>query len=142
MAHTLDFLLQPQSVAVIGPSNEPSRIGGHPIYSMLTGKYRGRLYPVNPRYKTIQGLKVYPSIKDIPEMIDIAIISVPVSLAADILNDCAASVVKTAIVFTSGLSEIGDSGIRLQSEISSMSKKSGMRIVSPNCLGVFNLRQI
>ena len=62
MAHTLDFLLQPQSVAVIGPSNEPSRIGGHPIYSMLTGKYRGRLYPVNPRYTTIQGLKVYPSI--------------------------------------------------------------------------------
>ena len=139
MAHSLDPLLNPQSVAVIGASDEPARIGGRPIYSMLQGKYQGRLYPVNPRYETVQGLQAYPSIRDVPETVDSVVISVPANIAVDVIRDCADAGVKSAVVFTSGFAEIGDAGVDTQDEIGRIARNSGMRVVGPNCLGVFNL---
>ena len=79
MAHSLDPLMRPQSVAVIGASDEPARIGGRPVYSMLEGKFHGRLYPVNPSRETVQGLKAYASIKNVPEVVDSVVVSVPAS---------------------------------------------------------------
>ena len=97
MSHSLVPLMRPESVAVIGASNEPSRIGGRPIYSMLKGKFQGRLYPVNPRHKIVQGLKAYASIKDVPEAVDSAVISVPAKVAVDVIQDCANAGVKSAV---------------------------------------------
>ncbi|MDA1310392.1 MAG: acetate--CoA ligase family protein [Proteobacteria bacterium] len=139
MAHSLDPLMRPQSVAVIGASDEPARIGGRPVYSMLAGKYQGRLYPVNPSRDTVQGLKAYASIKDVPETVDSAVISVPASVAVDVIRECAEAGVKSAVVFTSGFAEIGDAGLDGQAEIARIAQQSGMRIVGPNCLGVFTL---
>ena len=139
MAHSLDPLMRPQSVAVIGASDEPARIGGRPVYSMLAGKYQGRLYPVNPSRDTVQGLKAYASIKDVPETVDSAVISVPASVAIDVIRECAEAGVKSAVVFTSGFAEIGDAGLDGQAEIARIVQQSGMRIVGPNCLGVFTL---
>jgi acetate---CoA ligase (ADP-forming) len=139
MANSLDPLMRPQSVAVIGASDEPSRIGGRPVYSMLEGKYQGRLYPVNPSRETVQGLKAYPSIKDVPETVDSVVISVPASVALKVIQECADAGVKSAVVFTSGFAEIGEAGLDAQAEIGRIARESGMRIVGPNCLGVFNL---
>ena len=139
MAHSLDPLMRPQSVAVIGASDEPARIGGRPVYSMLEGKFQGRLYPVNPSRETVQGLKAYASIKDVPEVVDSVVISVPASVALDVIQECADAGVKSAVVFTSGFAEIGEAGLDAQAEIGRIARESGMRIVGPNCLGVFNL---
>ncbi|MDE0811343.1 MAG: CoA-binding protein, partial [Alphaproteobacteria bacterium] len=86
MVNSLDPLMRPKSVAVIGASDEPSRIGGRPVFSMLEGKYQGRLYPVNPSRETVQGLKAYPSIKDVPETVDSVVISVPASVALKVIQ--------------------------------------------------------
>lgn len=139
MAHSLDPLLRPRSVAVIGASDEPSRIGGRPVYSMLEGKFQGRLYPVNPKRDTVQGLKAYPTIGDVPETVDSVVVSVPATVAIDVIQQCADAGVKSAVVFTSGFAEIGDAGVDTQAEIGRIARDSGMRVVGPNCLGVFNL---
>ena len=141
MSHSLDPLLRPQSVAVIGASDNPARIGGRPIFSMLEGGFKGRLYPVNPNRETIQGLKSYPSISSVPEAVDSVVISVPEKIALDVVRECAAAGVKSVVMFTSGFAEIGDAGVHAQLELKKIASNSGMRIVGPNCLGVFNLNQ-
>ena len=82
-------ILRPKSVAVIGASDTPSRIGGRPIHSMKAMGYGGRIYPVNPRRETVQGLAAFPSIRDVPEPVDCALIAVPAAIAVDALRDCA-----------------------------------------------------
>ena len=141
MQHSLDALLRPESVAVIGASDNPARIGGRPIFSMLEGGFKGRLYPVNPNRETIQGLKSYPNISSVPEAVDSVVISVPEKIALDVVKECAAAGVKSVVMFTSGFAEIGAAGVHAQSELKTISLNSGMRIVGPNCLGVFNLNQ-
>ena len=139
MTHSLDPLLRPKSVAVIGASDNPARIGGRPIFSMLEGGFKGRLYPVNPNRETIQGLKSYPNISSVPEPVDSVVISVPEKIALDVVRECADAGVKSAVMFTSGFAEIGASGVKAQLELRKIALESGMRIVGPNCLGVFNL---
>ena len=117
MTHSLDPLLRPKSVAVIGASDNPARIGGRPIFSMLEGGFKGRLYPVNPNRETIQGLRSYPNISSVPEPVDSVVISVPEKIALDVVRECAASGVKSAVMFTSGFAEIGASGVEAQLEL-------------------------
>ena len=132
-------ILRPKSVAVIGASDTPSRIGGRPIHSMKAMGYGGRIYPVNPRRETVQGIAAFPSIRDVPEPVDCALIAVPAAIAVDALRDCAETGVKSAVVFTSGFAEQGEDGERAQQAIAQIARDSGMRIVGPNCLGVFTL---
>ena len=132
-------ILRPDSVAVIGASDTPSRIGGRPIHSMKTMGYAGRIYPVNPRRGSVQGLTAYPTIRDVPEPVDCALIAVPAAIAVDAIRDCADRGVKSAVVFTSGFAEQGEDGARAQAEVGRIARDSGMRIVGPNCLGVFAL---
>ncbi len=139
MANSLEALLRPSAVAVIGASENPSRIGGRPIYSMLKGGFKGNLYPVNPNRQIVQGLKAYPNIASIPDNIDSAVISVPENISLDVIEECARAGVKSAVVFTSGFAEIGETGQKAQEKVAEISKRTGMRIVGPNCLGVFNL---
>ena len=126
---------------MVGASDNPARIGGRPIFSMLEGGFKGRLYPVNPNRETIQGLRSYPNISSVPEPVDSVVISVPEKIALDVVRECAASGVKSAVMFTSGFAEIGASGVEAQLELRKIALESGMRIVGPNCLGVFNLNQ-
>lgn len=136
----LDSILAPKSVAVIGASDAPARIGGRPIYMMKEGGYEGPIYPVNPNRETIQGLKAYAHISELPEAPDCAIVAVPARIALQAVRDCAAKGVKSLVMFTSGFAEIDDAGEADQRELAELAKSSGMRILGPNCLGVFNLR--
>ena len=140
MKHSLEPLLRPKAVAVIGASDNPARIGGRPIYSMLKDGYEGNLFPVNPNRDIVQGLKAYPNISSVPMPVDSAVISVPENIALEVIKECADNGVKSAVVFTSGFAEIGSAGLSAQRQIADISAESGMRILGPNCLGVFNLR--
>jgi len=137
MAHALDALLHPKSVAIIGASDTPARIGGRPLRFMLKENYKGNIYPINPNRDTLQGVKAYPTIKDLPETVDSAIVAVPAAIAVDAIRDCAEAGVKSAVIFTSGFAEAGNEGA--QREIEEIVRGSQMRAVGPNCLGVFTL---
>ena len=140
MKHSLEPLLRPKAVAVIGASDNPARIGGRPIYSMLKDGYEGNLFPVNPNRDIVQGLKAYPNISSVPMPVDSAVISVPENIALKVIKECAENGVKSVVVFTSGFAEIGSAGLSAQRQIADISAESGMRILGPNCLGVFNLQ--
>ena len=134
----LQPLLVPESVAVLGASNDPARIGGRPLRYMLAAGYRGALYPVNPNRDQVQGLKAYPSIADTPTPADCAIVALPANLVVQAVRDCAARGVRSAVIFSSGFAESGSEGAALQAELSRIVADTGIRVVGPNCLGIFN----
>ena len=134
----LSAALNPQSVAVIGASENPEKIGGRPIKYMLRAGYKGRLYPINPNRPEIQGLKAYPDIDSVPEAPDLAIVAVPGMGAVAAVAACAKRGVKVAVVITSGFGEIGEAGKRAQEEMVRTARAAGMRIVGPNTQGIAN----
>lgn len=134
-------LLAPRSVAVLGASSDPTRIGGRPIAYMRAQGFPGGLYPVNPNRAEIQGLKAYPSVADLPETPDVAIVAVPADLAIPAIGELAARGVKAVVMFTAGFAEMDDAGAAEQVKMVATARASGMRILGPNCLGVFDARR-
>lgn len=135
----LEALLNPRRVAVIGASDNPARIGGRPIHMMREAGFAGEIFPVNPNRDTVQGLPAFQQIGDVPGVVDSAIVAVPVRVALQTVRECAAAGVRSLVVFTSGFAEMGEDGERAQAELAAIGRDSGMRILGPNCLGVFNL---
>lgn len=131
-------LLNPQSVAVIGASDDPSRIGGRPISYMLGQGYPGKIFPVNPNRTTVQGLTAYPSVAALPETPDVAIVIVPASAALDSVTALAERGCAAAILFTAGFAETGPEGAREQQKLVDAAHKHGMRLIGPNSLGLIN----
>lgn len=136
MSASLDALLNPESVAIIGASNSPGRIGGRPINSLISSGFTGKIYPVNPKYSEVQGLPAFSSITEVPGPVDCAIVAVPVADVVETMRACAGSGVRSTVVFTSGLAESGEKGGELQQQLTTIARDSGMRMVGPNCLGV------
>ena len=134
----LDKLLRPSSIAIIGASDEPSRIGGRPLAYLLAAGFRGPIYPVNSKRQAVQGLKAYPRIADVPGSVEFAVIAVAAEQAVDAVGDCAARGVGAACIFTAGFAEIGAAGAALQERIAVIARQSGMRVLGPNCLGLFS----
>ena len=134
----LDALVRPRSVAVIGASDEAARIGGRPIAYMLGQKFQGDLWPVNPRRPTVQGLKSYASVGELPAAPDVAIIAVPVDLAIQAVDDLGAKGCRAVICFTAGFAEVDEAGEAKQRLLTAAAKKHGVRLLGPNCLGLFN----
>jgi acetate---CoA ligase (ADP-forming) len=132
----IEYFFTPKSIAIVGASANLTRLGGRPIAALLKKKYTGAIYPVNPRYPEVAGLTCYPSVQAVPGEIDLAVVSVPIEGTLAALHDCAAKGVKAAVVFTSGFAETGARGSALQAEITGLARKSGMRILGPNCLGL------
>lgn len=128
----------PDSIAVIGAGQNPFKPNGIPLYLLSIFGYGGDVYPVNPKYDRVAGLKCYSSILDIDAAVDLAVVAVAAEKAMDILIECAEKKVKAAIVFTSGFAEIGEEGLLKQLEMKKLADYSGMRILGPNCLGVLN----
>ena len=130
----LERLFYPRSVAVVGASQKPI-VGKLPYYQILKALgYEGRIYPVNPKYKEIDGVKVYPSLDAVPGEIDFAIISIPVQQSLDVMQAVARKNVKYVHFFTSGFGEEGD--VALEQNILREARKGGTRIVGPNCIGI------
>ena len=136
----LDTLLSPASVAVIGASADPTRIGGRPIAYMLAQGFQGAILPVNPNRPTIQGLQAYPTVADLPTTPDTAIIAVPGEAAADAIEALGARGTRSAVVFTAGFAEVDPAGAAAQDRLVAAARRHGMRLLGPNCLGLFNAR--
>ncbi len=135
---SLDLLFRPRSIAVIGASGTPTKIGGVPIAHLLRYGFRGPIYPVNPAHKEIQGLRAYPKVAAIGKPVDLAIVAVPAAGVKEALTEAAAANVGAIVLFSSGFAEIGEDGARAQHEIGGLARQSGMRILGPNCLGVMS----
>lgn len=135
----LDLLFSPRSVAVIGASSDPERIGGRPVRYMVEGGFQGKLYPINVSgVATIQGLPAYRSILDVPGEVDQVIIVVPVGVLEAAVRDCLSKGVKHLLVFTSGLAEADAEGAALQDRLVELCREAGARMLGPNSLGLFN----
>jgi acetate---CoA ligase (ADP-forming) len=133
---SLRHLLEPASVAIIGASNDATRIGGRTLSYLLKGGYSGRIVPVNPNHDTVQGLAAYPAIDTAPE-VEAAIVALPAAAAPDAVRACAASGIKACIVFSAGFAEMGPEGAALERDLAATARDTGMRILGPNCLGLF-----
>lgn len=134
----LDALVRPRSVAVIGASDEPARIGGRPIAYMKGQGFQGELWPVNPRRPTVQGLRAYASVAELPAAPDVAIVAVPVELAIQAVEDLGAKGCRAVICFTAGFAEVDAAGEAAQARLTEAARRHGVRLLGPNCLGLFN----
>jgi acetate---CoA ligase (ADP-forming) len=134
-------LLAPKSVAVLGASSDPTRIGGRPLAYMLQQSFPGSLYPVNPNRAEVQGLKAYPTVADLPEVPDVAIVAVPSELAPGAVKDLGEKGCKAVVMFTAGFAEVDDAGAVVQDSMVATARSYNMRVLGPNCLGVFDARR-
>ena len=134
-------LLAPRSVAVLGASSDPARISGRPIAYMLAQGFKGGLYPINPNRTEVQGLKAYASIAGLPETPDVAIVAVAAEVAAPAVEELGKRGVKAIVMFTAGFAEMDEAGEIAQAKMVATARSYGMRILGPNCLGVFDARR-
>ncbi len=135
---TLDDLLNPRSIAIVGASDDPARIGGRPLSHMIKQRFAGGIYPVNPRHDTVQGLRAYPTLGDIDGEVDFVLVAVPAPMVAEQVRAAAAKKARTVMVVSSGFAEAGPDGGLMQDELSAIAAETGIRIIGPNCLGAFN----
>ncbi|BCX67725.1 acetate--CoA ligase family protein [Pseudomonas izuensis] len=131
-------LFDPSSVAIIGASEDPNKVGGRPIHYMLKFGYTGTILPINPKRESVQGLRCYPDLDALGIVPDAAIIAVSGQAAVDAIKACALSGVKTAVVMASGFAETGESGRQLQNELVDFARHHGMRLIGPNAQGFAN----
>src|SRR3712207_1484086 len=122
---SLDALVRPRSVALIGASDEPARIGGRPIAYMKSQGFKGAIYPVNPKRETVQGLKAYASVPDLPEAPDLGIVAVPGALAIQALDALGEKGCRAAIVFTAGFAEVDEAGEAGQGSVDGGNRERG-----------------
>lgn len=137
----LDPLFKPRSIAVLGASADESRIGGRPLRYLLEAGYRGRIYPVNPRHKIIQGLPAYAHVSEIGQPVDLAIVALASPLVVDAVRDCAEYGVRACVIFSAGFAEVDSEGAQRQEEITRIARETGLRVLGPNCLGVMNVNE-
>lgn len=135
---SLDTMIRPRSLAVIGASDERTRIGGRPIAYMLDQGFGGALWPVNPKRDTVQGLPCFADVASLPGTPDAGLIAVPGAAALDAVEALGARGTKAAIMFTAGFAETGPEGAAMQDRIVAAARRHGMRLLGPNCLGLFN----
>ncbi len=134
----LKTFLYPKSVAVIGVSSNSKKIGHTIAKNILSHKFSGKVYLVNPSSKKILGKKVFTSVSDIPVKIDLAVVCIPAVFSLAVLEECGKKKIPNAIIISAGFSETGEEGRRLEDEISKISKKYSINVLGPNCLGILN----
>jgi acetyl coenzyme A synthetase (ADP forming)-like protein len=134
----LSSIFYPKSMAIIGASRQQGSVGQALLANIIDSRFQGIVYPVNPRAKGILGIKCYPSVMDIPDEVDLAIVIVPSRFVPGILEECGRKKIKGAIVISAGFKEIGGEGIELEKKVQKVIQKHDISLVGPNCLGVMN----
>jgi acyl-CoA synthetase (NDP forming) len=134
----LDAILKPKSVAVIGASTSPDKIGYEILKNILDSGFKGSVFPINPKADVILDLPCHKSVKDITEPPDMAVVIIPARFVPQAVQECGEAGVKGAVIITGGFSEAGDEGEVLQNQVVEMAQKFGVRIIGPNCQGVNN----
>lgn len=138
-AESLSALFAPRSIAVVGASSNPQKIGGIPVDYQRRFGFDGALYPVNPNAERVQELPAWPSLRAIGQPVDLAILSVPAALVDNALDDAIAAKVKGVVLFSSGFAETGAEGMAAQTRIGDKARAAGVRLIGPNCLGFMNI---
>ncbi|WP_156758255.1 bifunctional acetate--CoA ligase family protein/GNAT family N-acetyltransferase [Actinokineospora pegani] len=138
-ARSVHNLLHPTSVAVIGASTDRTKIGWTVLGNLLAADFAGPVYPVNAEHRSVRGVRAYPSVLDIPDPVDLAVVTVPAASLDEVMDGCLAKGVKTLMVVTSGFGETGPDGRGAERRLAEEARAHGMRLVGPNALGVVNL---
>lgn len=139
MAEWLNSFYAPRSIAFVGASDDPTRIGGRPLHYCLRDGFDGELYAVNPTRATVQGLAAYASVADIPAAeVDLLVIAIQAKAIPKVLKQAAAKNARAAVILTSGFSETGTAGASLEAEIVAIAKQNNIRLLGPNCLGFYS----
>ncbi|MCM6774279.1 GNAT family N-acetyltransferase [Nocardia sp. CDC159] len=137
-ARSVGNLLSPRSVAVIGATPSSGRVGGAVLANLLSGVFQGPVYPVNPNRRSVRGVYSYPTVRDIPDEVDLAVVAVPAAEIKSVLDDCMAKGVKGLLVLTAGFSETGPAGYAAERDLVDAARGHGMRVVGPSALGIAN----
>jgi len=134
----LDRLFNPERIAMIGASGNPRKWGFIILLNILKANYSGKIYPINPKAGTILGYPCYRSLQDLPEKVDVALITTPAEIVPGLIDECGAAGVPFVVVITSDFSETGPQGAALERDVVARAKKYGIRLVGPNSMGVFS----
>src|SRR5678816_2682845 len=135
---SLDALFAPKSVAVIGASTKRGSIGREILHNIIEYEFNGKLFPVNPHAEFIHSIKCYPSVLDIPDVVEMAIIVVPSRDVLGVVRQCGQKGVKGLVVISAGFKETGPEGAAREQELVQIVREHGMRLIGPNCMGVFS----
>ncbi|MFX0027364.1 MAG: acetate--CoA ligase family protein, partial [Candidatus Hermodarchaeota archaeon] len=133
--YDLSFFFNPNSIAIVGASSTPGKVGYNVLKNIIESGYSGKIFPINPKSKTILGYKTYKSVLDVPENIDIAIFVIPSNRVIPVAEECGKKDIKGIVVISAGFKEIGGDGVKREQELVQIAKKFNMRIIGPNCLG-------
>ena len=134
----LDSIFAPKSVAVIGATETPGSVGRTIVWNLMSSTFGGTIYPVNPKRASILGIKAYPSLSAVPELVDLIVVVTPAATIPDIIKEAVDLGIKSAIIISAGFKETGPNGVELERQILEHARRGGMRIIGPNCLGVMN----
>jgi acetyltransferase len=134
----LDAFFKPNAIAVIGASRDPSKLGYAVLTNIVESGYSGGVYPINPKAEAILGFKVYPDVRELPEVPDLAIIVIPYQQVPESIEACGQAGVKAVVVISAGFREVGMEGLKREVEVQELAKKYKVRLIGPNCLGVID----
>ncbi|MBY0267664.1 MAG: CoA-binding protein, partial [Burkholderiales bacterium] len=138
MRTDIERFFSPKSIAIIGASQDLVTISGQPLKHMVTHGYQGKLYPINPKYQDILGVKCWPSIESLPETPELGLILVNASRVADMLIACGKKGIPYVIIFSSGFSETGGQGVAMQQKLADIAREYNIGVIGPNCQGMIN----
>jgi acyl-CoA synthetase (NDP forming) len=141
-APAADFarLFDPRAIAIVGASADPRRIGSDPLRILRETGYCGAVYPVNPKYTELSGVRCYPDLAAVPQPCDLAIVAVNAAAVPNVIRDCGRAGISFAIVFSAGFREVGAAGAQLEAQLRRAGQDAGVRVVGPNCIGMMNLK--
>jgi acetyltransferase len=135
-SHYLSSLFEPRSVALIGASERLEKVGGRVLENLIGASYRGTLYGVNPKYRSVRGISCVPSVAELPGIVDLAVIATPSRTVPEVIAQCGRRGIRSAIVITAGFSEAGPEGQALERELLAAAREHDVRVLGPNCLGI------
>ena len=137
-ARSVGRLLAPRSIAVVGAGRERGGLGHEVFRNLLAGAFNGPIYPVHPKARHIAGVRAYPTVLDVPDDIDLAVICIPAAGVAEVVRQCAEKRVQGLVMITAGFAETGGEGAAAERQLVHLARRNGMRIIGPNCMGVVN----
>jgi acyl-CoA synthetase (NDP forming)/GNAT superfamily N-acetyltransferase len=135
-AASLRHVLAPRSIAVVGASDRPGSVGGAVLRNIIAGHYAGILHPVNPNQQWVQRLRAYPSVRSLPEPVDLAVVAVPGPAVEQVIRDCGERGIPAAVILSAGFGEVGTGGADMERRLLRTAREAGVRLVGPNCLGI------
>ena len=138
MDKNLQFLFSPKSIAIIGASQSPEKVGAIILKNIIASKFTGKIYPVNPNAESINDLKCYPNVASLPEIVDLALIAIPSASVNQVLNEIGEKGIKNVVVYSAGFKEVGSEGKILEDSLIQISQKYELNLLGPNCLGFVN----